>query len=287
MLKVFISGILWGTIGIFVNELNSLGAGSSLIPFLRMSFAFVIMSAVSFLKFGKKILIRDKKSIFFCVLLGFICNGLFNIFYTASIKLNGVGIACILMYTAPVFTALASRLLFHEKFSGLKAAALVINILGCILTVTKTESSIGFGGLTGILAGVGTGFCYGMAPIFGKFAGEKTDSMIVSMYSYFFAVIFLMIFSMPDFKPVIENSKILYVGFLYGLIPTALTYVIYYDAVKKIKDTSKVPVIASIEPVTAVLVGIVLYNEEISLINLMGFIIVLFSIAIMIKEKEK
>ena len=283
MLNVFIAGVLWGTIGIFVKTLSTLGANSSLTCFLRMFSAFMIMSVFVLVKHGRNFLIHDRKSLLSCVLLGIICHGLFNIFYTASIKLNGMGIACVLMYTAPVFTALASRILFHEKFSRLKIIALIINIIGCVLTVTGgnifNNNNIS---LIGILAGIGTGFCYGMAAIFGKAASEKTEPLIVSAYSYFFAVIFLLIFSRPEFN---FNSKILSVGVLYGLIPTSAAYVIYYNGLKKVQNTSKVPVIASIEPVTAVLIGMLLYNEKIFFANIIGFIIVLFSIAIMIREK--
>ena len=287
MLYIFIAGILWGTIGIFVKELNSLGADSSLIIFLRMFSALIIISLIALLKHGTKIFIRDKKTILFCALLGFVSNGLFNIFYTASIKLNGMGIACVLMYTAPIFTAIASRILFHEKFSRLKIFALILNIFGCILTVTGgnifNNADIS---LIGILAGLGSGFGYGMAAIFGKAAAEKTDPLIVSIYSYFFAVIFLLAFNPPNFNAAFNDVKIFVVGALYGFIPTAFAYFIYYIGLQKVKNTSKVPVIASIEPVTAVLIGTLLYNEQVREANFVGFVVVLFSIAIMMKEKK-
>ena len=51
MLLIFTAGVLWGTIGIFVKELNLLGADSALTCFLRMSFAFLIMFIFSFIYF--------------------------------------------------------------------------------------------------------------------------------------------------------------------------------------------------------------------------------------------
>ena len=196
-----------------------------------------------------------------------------------------MGIACVLMYTAPVFTAIASRIIFHEKFSGLKIFALVLNIAGCILTVTGGDLSLSALNLTGLLMGLGSGFGYGMAAVFGRLAGDRTDAIITSMYSYFFASIFLCAVLRPDFVPVMGNAKILGWGFMYGLIPTALAYLIYYDAVSKIHDTSRVPVIASIEPVTAVLLGLVLYGENIGAGNFAGVIVVLVSIALTVKAE--
>ena len=81
------------------------------------------------------------------------------------------------------------------------------------------------------------------------------------------------------------NIKILSTAFLYGLIPTSFAYMIYYDGLRKIKDTSKVPVIASIEPITAVLIGILIYNEQVGSTNFIGFAFVFLSIVIMMKTK--
>ena len=283
MFLIFLAGILWGTIGIFVNTLNSFGASSALTSFLRMFFGFLIMFAFAFSKHGKKIFISDKKILFVCALLGIIANGFFNICYTASIKLNGMGVACVLMYSAPVFTAIASRIFFREKIGTLKIFALALNILGCVLTVTGGKifqnQSLS---LIGLLAGIYTGFGYGMAAIFGRMAGEKTDALIIGVYSFFFAMIFLLIFNRPEFN---FDFKVLGTGFLYGLIPTALAYTVYYTGLKKIKDTSKVPVIASIEPVTAVALGLVIYNEQIGPANFIGVAIVILSIIIIMKAK--
>lgn len=47
------------------------------------------------------------------------------------------------------------------------------------------------------------------------------------------------------------------IALLYGLIPTALAYLLYYYGVARIRENSKVPVLASIETVIALLFGIV------------------------------
>ena len=282
MIYVFAAGVLWGTIGIFVNTLTELGAASSQVAAMRMCFAFAIMSVIAALRLGKSALLRDPKTIFLCALLGLISNGVFNICYTASIKINGMGIACVLMYTAPVFTAIASRIFFHEKFSPLKIFALIVNIAGCILTVTGGEISAGSMNWTGLLAGLGSGFCYGMAAIFGKAAGKRTDPLTMSAYSYLFAALFLLCTLRPELP---ANPKILGTGFLYGLIPTSIAYVVYYIGLGKVRDTGKVPVIASIEPVTALIIGVALYGERIGAVNFTGIAVVLISIIIMVKSE--
>lgn len=282
MLYIFIAGILWGIIGIFVNELSSLGVSVPSMSFLRMAFACLIMSSIALIKNGRKVFALTPKTLLFCALLGLVSQGAFNIFYSNSIRLNGVGVAAVLMYSAPVFTGLASRLIFHEKFSGLKLFALALNIMGCILTVTGGNFDTNSISLAGILYGLGSGFGYGMSAIFGRLAGQKTDSITMSAYSYLAAMLFLGIFTAPAVN---MDAKILGVSFLYGLIPTSLAYMLYYNGLRKINNTSLAPVIASIEPVTAVLVGLIIYNEEIGAANFMGFAIVLLSIIIIIRAQ--
>ena len=274
MLLIFGAGILWGTI--------ALGASGSLISFMRMFFALLVMTAAALAKHGKGIILRDKKALLFCALIGIISNGLFNIFYTTSIRLNGMGIASVLLYTAPVFTAAASRLIFHERFTLLKIFALGLNIAGCILTVTGGDFSGSSVNVWGVLAGLGSGFGYGMAAVFGKLAGERIDALLLSVYGFLFATVFLFVFMRPEFSGGINVAGL---GFLYGLIPTAFAYLVYYIGLSKIRDTSKVPVIASIEPVTAIIIGTVLYGEKIGAANFIGVAVVLISIIIMMKSE--
>jgi drug/metabolite transporter (DMT)-like permease len=107
----------------------------------------------------------------------------------------------------------------------------------------------------------------------------------MSMYSFFFAALFLIIFSRPDITPAFNDFRIMGAGFLYALIPTSIAYLVYYNGLGKVQNMSKVPVIASIEPVTAVIVGMLLYNERMDAANFTGVAVVLVSIMIMMKAK--
>ena len=285
MLYIFTAGLLWGTIGVFVKELNTSGAQTALISFMRMFFALVIMTAVALLKNGTRVFHVDKRTLFTCCMLGAVSSGMFNVCYTSSIRINGMGIASVLMYTAPVFTAAASLIIFHENLTARKISALALNILGCILTVTGGSLSLESLNLAGLLYGLGSGFCYGMAAVFGRIAGTRTDSLTISVYVYFSALIFLLIFTRPDFEPALHNFRVIYLGILYGLIPTAGAYVVYYIGLTKINNLSSVPIFASIEPIIAVILGTQIYAEKIGFMNYAGIAVVLISIIIMVKSE--
>ena len=160
-LLVFLSGVLWGTIGLFVKELERAGSAPELTSLLRILFAFLIMAAACCVKYGTRALIVDKKTLLACALLGLVCHGLYNIFYSLAVTMAGVSVSAVLLNIAPVFTLLFSALLFGEKLVWSKFLAIALNIAGCVLTATNGQFDVRLLSLMGILCGVGAGLCYG------------------------------------------------------------------------------------------------------------------------------
>ena len=277
-LLVFFTGVLWGTIGLFVSEMAKAGSSPELTSFLRMALGLVIMLVIICFQHGLKSLMLDAKTFAVCIIIGVLCNGIYNIFNSLSVINNGVAVASVLMYTAPVFTALAARLLFKERITRRKIFALILNIIGCVLVVTG-GNFVDFNlNLRGILYGIGAGFCFGMSAIAGKAAASHAKPVVIAAWSYFFAALFILIFAKPDFS--ILNFKILWIGFLFAVIPTAMDYILYYPGLARVKSAARVPVVASIEPVTAALIGLLIYHESLGIANFAGIAIVIISIMI-------
>lgn len=278
---VFIAGSLWGLIGIFVKSMDTYGSSATMTSFLRVLFAFFIMLILCLWKCNISDLFIGPKSLFICALLGILCHGVYNICYSIAVTTVGVALSAVLLDIAPLFTLLFSVILFHEKPSAVKCAAIIINIIGCILTVTNGSFEIKSLAFFGILMGIGSGFFYALTAIIGTFAAENVHPFVMSMYSYFFAAVFLGLTIQPWHTKLVVNKGILIWGFFYALIPTAIAYVIYYDGLKNIVETSKVPVIASIEVIIASLIGIIFYHETLGIVSILGIIIVLSSIVLM------
>ena len=285
-IEVLTGGTLWGFIGVFVLEMSKLGASSGMTSFLRMSFAFAILALITIAKHGINAFKVSRKTLFVCVLLGLICHGIYNVFYNIAVVRTGITTSAVLLNVAPVFTAAASRILFRERITPQKALALAINIIGCVLAVTGGSISLSGLSVAGILFGIGAGFCYSMTAIIGRLAGDMTNAYVMSTYSYLAAAVFIAIFMHP-WSGTAMNAGILIWGFLYALIPTAIAYIFYYNGVQKIKESSKVPVFASTETVAAAIIGIVLYHEQIGIINIIGIILVLLSVVLMNVRRQQ
>lgn len=286
-IEVLITGIVWGFIGLCVKELIRHGATTNLAAFFRLFFAFVFSFFVSIFTYKKEAFKLTKEELFWCVLDGVLTFGLFNVLYNISVSEAGVAISSVLLYTSPVYNAIVSRIVFKEKIGLKKALILGINIIGCIIAATGLDFSFTSVSLFGIIMGGLAGLFYGLAPVLGKYIfNRKSEVYIVSMYNQLFGSLFILIFCNPfkDFKGF--NAPMLLYALILGCIVTGVAYMFYYDGVKRIKNISNIPVIASIEIVIASLIGLFIYNENLTMLNLFGMALVIISIVFISRIKN-
>lgn len=279
-LFIFIAGFLWGTIGLFVKQLGSLGANADMISLLRMGFSFLIMFTICLVHLGPERMRLSRRNLLACALLGIVTQAVYNLCYSRAISIIGVSMGSVLLYISPIFTLVFSILLFGERLTFIKCLAIVLNVLGCMLTVTNGNPDIGTLSLYGIFLGVAAGFCYSLAAIIGKIATEGGNPILTAMYSFFFASLFIIAKIAVTGSSLCLSAPVLAWGFAYALIATSLTYIVYYWGVEMIAETSRVPVIASVELVVATVIGILLYRESIGIVSLVGIVLVLSSIMI-------
>ena len=283
-LFLLLAGTLWGTTGIFVNQLKAYGIDSSWMGSIKlfagglMLFAFVIATR------GVKALKLDRKALGICLAIGFFCQGLFNICYLGAIQRVGMAFGGVLLYLSPVIVAILSTLFFREKMTGLKILALVCNLLGCALTVTGGDLSGLSLPLLGILMGFGAAFFYALAPLLGRLAVDNMDPYVTAAYASLFGSLTTLGFIFLTGKGVPET---LFTGaapfWLFGIsfVPTALAYLCYYTGLGYRLESSRVGVITSIELVVATLIGVLAYHDPLGAVNMAGVGLVVLSIFVM------
>ncbi len=278
---IFAAGCLWGSIGLFIRLMSDAGAPAATIGFLRMVFAFVILLVVTVIRSGISAFRVSRRILFFSAMLGLVCHGVYNVFYSWAVVRIGVTVSAVLLNVAPVFTAILSAGFFHERITSRKCIALIVNVIGCVLAATGGQFKAAVLSVSGILFGIAAGLCYALTAIFGRLAGERGDPFVVSTYSYLFAALFLAAFMKPWATPIMITPSIVWLGFLYALIPTAIGYLFYYQGVQQIQESSKVPVIASMETVTAAILGVLVLGEKLSVVHYLGIAVVMGSIVLM------
>lgn len=278
---IFIAGCLWGAIGLFVNLLGGYGASTGTMVFLRLLTGAMWIAAVMLATGGLKGFRIDKKGLLLCGLLGILCQAMFNYAYTQAIGRVGMATAAVLLYTSPIFVCVMSRIFFKEAIGRQKVAGLVVNIIGCVLTVTGGNLSEMEFSVFGVVIGVTAGFLYSLLTIFGTVAKDY-DSMTVTFYSFLLGAVVMGAAADPWAEIASAASPAFVITALgYGLISTAGAYCIYMKGLSFGLETSKVPVIASVETVVAAVIGVAVLQEDFSLWKLAGIVLVLCSIAVM------
>lgn len=284
---IMLSGILWGTIGLFVKVLDAKGSTSEYTTFMRMFFAFLLLLAITLAKEGTASFRIGRNTLISCALLGFVSMSLNNLCYTNAVNRLGMSLAAAILYMAPIFTSIQSKLFFHEKVGRNKLIALAFNVIGCVLAATGGRLSLEGVSVIGLLFGIGAAFAYSTQNIFGRLATDEASPFVVATYNFFFAAAFTLVVARP-FSTIDDpfDPQLLIWGLLFGLIPTTIAYLLYFAGIQGLTETSKVPVFCSLELVVATVLGAVLFSENLPPASLAGTALILVSIMLMNRKTD-
>ena len=283
---ILISGILWGCLGVFVRNLNAIGLVSMDIVFLRAVVTAVAM--VLFLLVYDRQMLKIRLKDFWCFLgTGIASITFFNFCYFKAVTLTSMSVAAVLLYTAPAIVMVLSYFLFHEQFSVRKAIALVMTFAGCVLVTGVFESSQNISA-GGILLGLGAGLGYALYSIFSRYALDRGyHSLTITCYTFVVAAVATgCLTDIPRvMKLSFSSASYGALSLSLGIVCTVAPYLLYTLGLVHVEN-SLASIIASIEPVTATLLGIFLFREPLTGMGLFGVLMVLSSIIIVNSPKR-
>jgi drug/metabolite transporter (DMT)-like permease len=272
---ILLAGVLWGSMGLFVRKLNALGLGSMDIVALRAIVTAIVLFLylLLFQRSLLKIRIRD----IWCFLGTGICSIVFfNVCYFKAITLTSLSVAAVLLYTAPAIVMVLSYFLFGEPMTKRKLLALLMTLCGCALVTGVVGNWADFSAL-GVLYGLGAGFGYALYSIFSRFALERGyHSLTITFYTFFLAAIvslFLCNAGQVAAMARASGSMILF-SCSFGVLGTVVPYLTYTFGLKFVEN-SKASILASVEPVTATIVGVCFFQESLCFSEIVGILLVL------------
>ena len=280
---VIAAGTLWGFMGFFRRTLDTMGLSASNCIAVRCIVAAILFAITMLIADRKafKIKLRDAWCFVGC---GIVSLLVFGLCYFKAMDYMSLSNAAILLYTAPCFVIIISAVLFKEKITPKKIAAMLMAFAGCCLV-----SGIGTGdeiSAIGLALGLCSGLCYALYSIFSRFAINRGYSTFtINFYSCLLAGVGAAAVGGTDFIPLISltPSNLLF-AFATGLVTCFLPYLLYTYCLIGIEN-GKASIMASIEPVVATLCGVFIYNEGLTVISTIGILLVLSAI-VMLKEKS-
>lgn len=268
---------LWGTIGLFVNALQQLGFDSLQITLLRTGSAGIILFIYTILWRPDQLRIRWRDLPYF---LGTgICSiAFFNWCYFQAIQETSLSVAAVLLYTGPAFVVVLSRIFLKESLTPLKILSLLATLLGCCFVVGWLPGLDQNITLFGLIIGLGSGLGYGLYSVIGKPATYRYTPLTITTYTFIIAALFLLPLTEPQRALILLTTTPAW-SYIVGLslIPTVVAYLLYTKGLSML-ESSRASIAATIEPVIAVLLGIGLLGDNLSLWQGLGIIMILTAV---------
>ena len=282
LLLAILSGVMWGSGGVFVRKLYAFGMDDWTI----ISSRAVVAAAFLFLGMlvvDSKLLKIQWKDLWVFIGAGVVGMMGLNLCYNKALSQVSMSLAAVLLSLSPIFVLLISRVLFKESLTKKKIFCMILAFAGCVLTsgMLESQSSMSWTYL-GIFLGVLSAFFYACYSIFSKIATEKNYSVFTMT---FYSLLSLSIATAPisdwsvfaDFMKAapIENSIFM---FLQSVVTTVLPYILFTFALKHI-DSGIVSILsAGAEPSAATVFGLVFFKEMPTVISVTGLVVTIIAL---------
>ncbi len=211
--------------------------------------------------------IKDRRKLLPPVLLGVV--GLVNsLAFFYAFKKTTISNAVLTHYTAPIIVAFLAAMFLNEKITKMLVGAIVISSIG--LWMMLDGLSIQHGHLIGILSGLASGAAYAVIIIIAR--------MYAGAYRPFMLTYIVNITIVLCLAPFIREFPVhaLWSFLVMGLVHSIIAPILYYRGLQEV-SAGRAAVLGYLEPVCAILLGMIFLREMPGQNSLLGGALILFS----------
>lgn len=273
--KIIIAMLIWGTIGIFIKNIN---LTSIEIAFFRASIGSIVLLFVAILNkeiIDKKLL---KENAFLLILSG-IALGINWTMLFQAMKYTSISNATLSYYFAPIFMVLFSAIVLKEKISMKNISCMMLALLGLfmLLKAGESDSINNYNHTRGIIFGLLGAILYAIIVILNKFIKGLSPIQITLSQLAISTIVLLSIVARNG----IENLKNLSVNvwfliIILGAIHTGFAYLLYFPSLKDV-EAKAIAIISYIDPITAIIISAIVLKEPMTSIQMLGGVLILSS----------
>lgn len=267
-LRVVIALIIWGSLGVFVRNIDF---PPMVISFYRAIIASIVMFfIILFTKKGDAFKMNKKSWIALIIsaaLIGFNWVLLFEAYnYTT------IANATISYYMAPVIVIALSPVILKEKVTIKKVLIVLVAVLGLFLIMNSDQTGTASNNVLGVLLGLSAATLYATIVLINK--ALQIDKFIRVFIQLFFSAIILIPFIWNYDIFVFSNTETIVNLLILSLVHTALAYYLFYASFDYIK-AQNIAILSFIDPLTAVILGAIVFRESVSALQIVGGVLIL------------
>ena len=272
-----ISAICYGMNPLGALFLYEEGLNVNSVIFYRFIFASILLAIFMLIK--KDSFYLKFKEIILLALLGLLF-GISAISLFNSFLYMDAGLASTVLFIYPIFVAIIMALFFKEKNSIITILSIVFAFLGVILLYESDGANVSNFGIFLVIV---SSLCYAIyIVIINQYL--KISALKVTFYSMLFCTITILIHSFFDsslnIMPLVNFNMWFYTIFL-ALVPTIISLLFLIKAIQLIGSTSA-SILGALEPLTAVLIGVYVFNEKITFWLVIGIVFILFGVLLIV-----
>lgn len=271
-LQLISSMLIFGSIGIFVRNIEISSAALALIRGILGSAFLIVYCVIA----RKKFSIKAVKENILLLLFSSAAMAFNWILLFQSYKYTTIPIATLSYYCAPIFVIIMSPFILKEKFSVKKLICVLTAMLGMALIMLTSANSAGnYNHLKGIFFGLSAAALYASVVITNKFFKNLSgiETTLVQLVIAVFVLFPYLMLTAPIKLADISVRSVPYI-LIIGIFHTGFAYYLYFSAIKKIPAQS-IAALSYIDPISAVVFSAVLLSEKMTLVQILGGILIL------------
>ncbi len=283
-----LAAFAWGTSGTLTELAIGEGATPNIIALYSEIFSGAMFIAVVLALDRPSLRMRKEDLLPFFVFTT-ITGALFSLAWYHCIDLTSVTTAVILLCSYPSIVTVASIFMLGEKLTPAKAIALPLTFVGCVLVSGAYDLSLIRVNAVGIGLGVFTAFGAAAYYIWGKKYLRKYSANTVALYFSIMMIPTIAIITDPrvTLLPSLSTGAWGWV-FLIALIPCTIGFFASMVALKRI-EASKASIMASLEPMMAVILAVIVLAEIVEGLQYVGVALTLAGVVMLrvVRHEDK
>lgn len=278
---VIVSAAFFGLVPLFVKTICAGGGNTISAAFYRFLLSLpVIFAYLKIRHIPMKITKKQLVQVMGITLFGY---GGTSVLLFTSYNYIPSGMSTTLHFIYPVFTILGCVLFLKEKLRPLKLLCVLLCFGGVVLFYDGESAA----GIFGMMLALISGITYAFYTIYLRQSRlQEMDSLKLIFYLNLVAAVMIGIMAGAGGNLTIDMTpKAWLVAFVFASLASFIGVLGFQEGVKYIGPETTV-ILSTFEPITSVIVGVLVYQESFSLKTLVGCICILASVIIVAKMKE-
>lgn len=264
--RVVLAAIMWGTSGAFIKYL---GLSPGLMGFFRV--------ALPVLVFGGLIIYRRERVFghgIQVVLLASLVNAFRLFFYFIGFLNAPIGNAIIILYSWPIFAVVFSHFFLGEPLPLVNKLMLILAMSGISFVFADKSFHLGNEVVMGMLAMLFSAALNAASVVLFKHQSSKFSSTQIVFFQNFIGALLFLPFLFIGFDQLTVQKTM--ISSFYAILVGVVGYGLFFLSLKKI-NASTASFLTYIEVVSAVLFGVLLFNEVLSWNEILGGVIIILA----------